>query len=121
MTLKNNRGQALIESLAVFITVVAALSGIGGLLYFALVHVGVNYLLHEYLICKVTRDHNRADMKVEKLCRNEFMRRAQGFLFAAQVTDFKSTGLFHKQKVGVTLKMPLRRHLHLQKELELNP
>ncbi|HEY8272454.1 MAG TPA: hypothetical protein VIG33_16295 [Pseudobdellovibrionaceae bacterium] len=113
MTLKNNKGQALIESLALFITLMATLSVFIGILYFGLVHVGMNYLLHEFLVCKVAHE--------EKLCHREFEQRAKAFLFAAQVTRFESSRHFNKQKVRVTLSMPMNRRLSMQKELELYP
>jgi hypothetical protein len=109
--LKTNQGQALIESLLVSAVVGAILSVLGAIVYFSLVHAGVNYLLHEYLICKGTQG--------AKDCRGDFQQRIPAFLFAAKLTSFESTQHYNKQKVRVTLGMPMNRRLTIKKELEL--
>jgi hypothetical protein len=108
--LKNQSGQALIESLALSAALVAALSGLGAIIYFALVHLGVNYLLHEFLVCEVTQGANQ--------CQHDFQKKTRTFLFAGKLTDFVSTKTPNKQIVRVTLKLPMNRSLTMQKELE---
>lgn len=103
----------MIESLALSAALVAMLSVLAAIIYFGLVHVGINYLLHEFLVCEVT-----VVTQGEKHCSRDFHQRAQVFLFAAELTSFKSTKIFNKQKVRVSLKMPMNRSLNLQKELE---
>jgi hypothetical protein len=100
----------LIESLALSASLIAVLSIIGAFVYFGLIHVGANYLLHEFLVCEVTQGEQR--------CQKDFRERIQTFLFAAQLTSFRSSKVFDKQRVRITLKMPMNRRLTMQKELE---
>ncbi|MGZ3805712.1 MAG: hypothetical protein ACXVB4_15960 [Pseudobdellovibrionaceae bacterium] len=113
MMLRNKGGQALIESLALFGVISAILSVLGGLVYFGLVHVGMNYLLHEFLVCESTQN--------VKHCRGDFQQKAHRFLFAAQLTSIESRKTRNKQTVRIILKMPMNRFLKMQKELELYP
>ncbi len=108
---KNNQGQALIESLALSATLAGTLFALGLSVYFCLVPVGVNYLLHEFLVCKATQG--------ESHCKSDFQQRVGAFLLAAKLTSFESTKSFNKQKVRITLRMPMNRDLTMQKELEL--
>ena len=111
--IQNRRGQSLIESLALSAGLLVALSCLGALLYFGFVHVGMNYLLHEFLVCKLTSG--------EKNCQREFYKKATPFLFSAKVLRFESSSLFGKEKVRLVLQMPLRQTLTLKKDLEIYP
>jgi len=107
--LQNQMGQSLIESLAFSGALFAMLSALWALLYFGLVHMGMNYLLHEFLICESTRGALQ--------CREEFLKKSQPFLFAAKIQAFESKGLYSKKSVRLVLQMPLRRSLTLKKDL----
>lgn len=107
----NQRGQGLIEALAVSVTVIAALSALGGALYFGLVHTGMNYVLHEYLVCKKTQG--------TKDCKKEFHTKSRSFLWAARILALEDSQLFQKQRARLVIAMPLQRTLTLKKEIEI--
>lgn len=107
--LRNNRGQSLIESLALSAALMAAMTVLFGVLYFGFVHIGANYLLHELLVCEATQG--------ETLCEKTCRQKAQSFLFAAKLRSLearRSLGRIHGRLV---LQMPMGRTLIIKKEL----
>lgn len=110
--LRSNRGQALIETLALSSVLVAALGVLLGVLYFGFVHIGANYLMHELLVCQATEG--------EHGCEKQFRSRAQSFLFAAKVLDLESRQSFGgSRRARLVLEMPMKRTLTLKKELRI--
>lgn len=87
---------------------VTVLSGLGGLVYFGFVHIGMNYLLHEYLVCGITIG--------ESQCRKDFLKRAGPFLFSSQIQSFESSELFGKRRVRLILLMPFKMKMTLKKD-----
>ncbi len=111
VALKNSRGQALIETLALSSALVAALGVLLGVLYFGFVHIGANYLMHELLVCQATDG--------EHGCEKQFRSRAGSFLFAAKVLSLESRQNFAGYGARLILQMPMRRTLTLKKELRI--
>jgi hypothetical protein len=107
--LKNNQGQALIESLALCAALGIALALLLAILYFGFVHIGMNYLLHELLVCKTTQGESR--------CENQFRKKAEAFLFAAKILDLECHQSFSSTHARVVLQMPMKKTLTLKKEL----
>jgi len=103
--LKNSKGQALIESLALSAAMIAAITVLFGVLYFGFVHVGANYLLHELLICEATQG--------EANCEKTFRQKTQSFLFAAKIQ------FLDKRRGRLVLEMPMKRKLTIQKNLRI--
>jgi hypothetical protein len=111
VALRSNRGQALIETLALSSTLIAALGVLFGVAYFGFVHIGANYLMHELLVCQSTDG--------EHGCNKKFHARAESFLFAAKVLDLESRRGLGAYRVRLVLRMPLGRTLTLKKELRI--
>jgi hypothetical protein len=109
LKISNQSGQSLIESLAFSVALFALLSALGALLYFGLVHMGMNYLLHEFLVCQSMRGASQ--------CREEFYKKSKPFLFAAKIQIFESSSYSTKQAARLVLQMPLKRTLTLKKDL----
>lgn len=108
---KNKQGQGAIEALALSVTIIAALSALSGGIYFSVVHVGMNYMLHEYLICKKTEGATD--------CKKDFYKKSAPFLVAARVLTLENSVVFNKQRVRLVVAMPLKRTLTFKKELEI--
>lgn len=109
--LNNPRGQGLIEALALSMTGIAALTALGGAIYFGVVHVGMNYLLHEYLVCQKTQ--GAVD------CKKDFYKQSTPFLVAARVLTLENSIVFNKQRARLVVAMPMKRTLTFKKELEI--
>lgn len=109
--LRNNRGQGLVETMALSAALLSAVMMFFALLYFGFVHIGMNYLLHEFLICEATEGTT--------LCEKQFRQKAQSFLFAAKILTLENRPVRGRQRVRVVLQMPLKRSLTIKKELEL--
>lgn len=111
LRLRNQRGQGLIESIALSAALLGALTCLGGILYFGFVHAGMNYLLHELLICKSTQGSGD--------CTKTFRRQAAPLLFAAKIMKLESSVRPRSAKARLVLKMPLDRTLTLKKDLKI--
>lgn len=110
--LRNNRGQSMIESLAVAGALMTAVTLGLALLYFGFVHVSANYLLHEFLVCSATRGEHGCESR---------MRGALGsIVFMGRVSRFSSSsGVEDRRRAELVLAMPLGRSMTLRKELRL--
>lgn len=102
----------MIETIALSAALLGALTCLGGILYFGFVHAGMNYLLHEFLVCKSTQ--GRID------CTRNFQRQAKPLLFAAKVIQLESSAGLKSARARLVLKMPLQRTLTLKKELRIH-
>ena len=111
LKLQNTQGQSMIEALALSAALITFLSALGAVIYFGFVHIGMNYLLHEFLVCQSTSG--------EENCRQEFYKKAAPILFAAEIQRFESSTHWGRQKVRLILQMPLKRTLTLKKELAI--
>jgi len=109
--LGQRQGQSLVESLILAGALAALLGTLGGVVYFGFVHMGMNYLLHEYLICQATVG--------ESECRRQFEKASAPLLFAAKILRFESSGFARTKKVRILLQMPLKRTLTLSKEMRI--
>jgi len=107
--LNNDRGQSMIESLALCVAFTAILLVMLAVLYFGFVHVGANYLAHELLVCHATQGESR--------CEEQFRKRAKSFLFAGKILRLESRRGFSSERVRLVLQMPLGKTLTLTKEL----
>jgi hypothetical protein len=97
------------ESLALSAALVSLLSFFAMVIYFSLVHAGMNYLLHEHLVCEQTEHHGD--------CTSNFKSRAQAWLFMAKLRSFQSTQTSSKIRDRLQIQMPLQRKLTLTKEM----
>lgn len=109
--LRNNRGQGMIESLALGAALMTALTVALAVLYFGFVHVGANYLLHELLVCRSTQGESR--------CEERFRQRAQSFLFAGRIMTLECRHGFFGERARLVLQMPMGKTLSLKKELSV--
>lgn len=109
--IQSHQGQSMVESLALTTALMAFLSILGAVIYFGFVHIGMNYLLHEFLVCQSTSG--------EKNCRDEFYKKSAPMLFAAKVLRFESSDLSGKKKAQLILQMPLKRTMILKKDLDI--
>ncbi|WP_413288888.1 hypothetical protein [Bdellovibrio sp. HCB337] len=107
----NKQGQGTIEALALSVTVIAAVTALGAGIYFSVVHVGMNYMLHEYLICQKTQGATD--------CKKDFYKKSAPFLVAAKVLTLESSVVFRKQRARLVVAMPMKRTLTFKKELEI--
>ena len=98
----------MIETLALSAALVAAVTSLLGIMYFGFVHIGANYLLHEFLVCESTVG--------EQHCEKNFRWKAESFLFAARVLTLESRAFGGKHGARLVLAMPLKRTLTLKKE-----
>jgi hypothetical protein len=108
---KSSRGQGLIEALSLSFTFMAMASVLLTSFYFSAVHAGLSYLLHENLVCEETQ--GRTD------CREEFLRRSRTFLFSARILHFESSKGFNNRVARIEVRMPFKRVLKIQKEMDL--
>lgn len=108
--LRNNRGQSMIESLALSAALMAAVMVMLAVLYFGFVHIGANYLTHELLVCRSTQGDSR--------CEERFRERARSFLFADKILALECRRGFFGERVRLVLKMPMEKTLTLKKELQ---
>lgn len=109
--LTNNRGQSLIESLALALVVPMALWALGAVFYFGFVDVGMNYLLHEYLVCNATAGAVN--------CEKDLRQKADVILFAGKLVALESHGRIGSHRVKAVVRMPMERTLTFKKELEI--
>jgi len=107
----SSRGQSLIEALALSFVVMGFISIFLGTLYFSAVHAGMNYLLHEHLICNGTQQI--------KNCRADFLRKSKKFLFLSEIKKIETYEKRGKFQGFVKIKMPLDRDIKISKELGL--
>ena len=99
----------MIEALVVSFAVMTVLSVLGAVIYYGVVHTGMNYLLHEFLVCKLTQG--------ETQCREEFKKKSTPFLFASRILVFESFDAA-MPKARLVLQMPLKKTLTLKKDLK---
>ena len=107
----SEKGQSLIEALGLALAMFGFVSVVMAVFYLCLVHVGINYLLHENLVCEATQGSHD--------CRQEFLTRSRVFLFAAHLEKFESSHSSDHFKNRVEISMPMHRTMRLQKELAL--
>lgn len=105
-TLKNNRGQALIETLALSATILGAFSALGALAYLTLIHAGANYLLHELLVCQSTEGKTH--------CEQEFRQKTAAFLLHGRILRLESSQ--RRRKARVLLELPMGKTMEIHKE-----
>lgn len=110
VALRNNRGQSLIESLALSTALIGTVMVVLAVMYFGFVHIGANYLMHELLACRATDGEAR--------CEQHFRKRAESFLFAGKILDLECRHGFFGDRVRLVLQMPLGKTLTLKKELK---
>lgn len=101
----------MIESLALSAAMMTFVSVIAGVLYFSLVRAGMNYLLHEHLVCEQTQG--------SRACSREFKEKAKAWLVFAKVRSFSSSKSFGKWQARLQIEMPLQRTMKLEKEMPL--
>ncbi|MBK9323261.1 MAG: hypothetical protein IPM97_10025 [Bdellovibrionaceae bacterium] len=107
----SSRGQSLIEALALSFVAMAFISVFLGTLYFSSAHAGINYLLHEHLVCNATQQL--------KNCRGHFLKKSKIFLFLSEIKKIETFEKRGKYRGLVKIKMPLGREIQISKELDL--
>ena len=104
-------GQSTIEALAVAVALVGFVSVLGAVLYFGMVNVGMNYLIHEFLVCEQTEG--------TKNCRQELLKASKPFLIFATLQTIETQNRRGKAQARMVLKMPFRKTMQIKDELGL--
>lgn len=107
----NCKGQGMLEAIVGSGLLMLFLSLLGATFYFSLVHAGMNYLLHEHLVCEATAHHGD--------CRSDFMMKTKSLLIFGKIQHFDSGVKNSELQARVDVQLPLHQTLRIEKVLAL--